>query len=82
MNKRVTALIEEARNLSPDEREELILRLKHEFADEGAEGTPEEIEAAWVTEAERRIASFERGETTSRPHNEMMVDLRKLIRGA
>ena len=76
MNKRVTALIEEARNLSADEREELILRLKLEFESDGAEGTPEEIEAAWVEEVERRIASFERGETTSRPYDEVHATIR------
>ena len=76
MNKRVTALIEEARNLSADEREELILRLNLEFESEGAGGTPKEIEAAWVEEVERRIASFERGETTSRPYDEVHATIR------
>lgn len=64
MNTRVTSIMEEARKLTPEEREELILRLRHEFEDEGADGTPEEIEAAWMQEVERRVGRAERGETT------------------
>jgi putative addiction module component (TIGR02574 family) len=82
MNKRVASIIEEARKLSPEEREELLIRLRHEFEDEGSDGTPEEIEAAWIEEVERRVGAFERGETTSRSHEDVMADLRKLIRGA
>ena len=67
MNTRVASIIEEARKLTPQEREELLARLRYEFEDEGAEGTPEEIEAAWLEEVERRIAGVERGETTSEP---------------
>ena len=80
MNKRVTSIIEEARKLAPAEREELLLRLREEF-DEG-EGSPEEIEAAWIEEVGRRIDKAERGETTFRSHEDVMADLRKLIRGA
>lgn len=82
MNKRVTSIIEEARKLSPEEREELLLRLALEFEDEGSEGTPEEIEAAWIEEVERRVDAFERGETTSRSHADVMADLHKMLRGA
>lgn len=64
MNKRVTSIIEEARKLSPEERDELLSRLHHEFDDEPSDGTPEEIDAAWAEEVERRIAKAERGETT------------------
>jgi Putative addiction module component len=81
MNTRVASLIEETRKLTPEEREELLVRLRLEFEDEGAEGTPEEIEAAWIEEAQRRVEEFERGETTSRPLEEVMAELRKLIPG-
>ena len=64
MNKRVTALIEEARNLTADEREELILRLQHEFSEQDSDGTPEELQAAWVEECGRRMDAYHRGETT------------------
>ena len=79
MNTRVTSIIEDARKLTPEEREELLLRLQHEFDDDAAEGTPAEIEAAWVEEVERRIAAFERVETTSVSHEVVMADLRKLL---
>ena len=79
MNTRVTSILEEARKLTLDEREELVLRLQVELDGDESEGTPEEIEAAWMEEVERRAAAFERGETTSRPYEEMMTDLRKLI---
>ena len=81
MNKRVTTIIDEARKLTVEEREELLLRLRLEFEDEAADGTPEEIEAAWLEEAERRVASFERGESTCISHEEGMAELRKLIPG-
>jgi putative addiction module component (TIGR02574 family) len=81
MNKRVTAIVEEARKLTHEERLDLLDLLHNEIAgDEAAEGTPEEIEAAWVEELERRIERHERGETTSITHEELIVKLRALIR--
>lgn len=82
MNSRVTSIIEDARNLTPEEREELLLRLQAEFDAEGADGTPEEIAAAWAEELEKRIAQIDRGEATWRTHDEVMEGLRKLIRDA
>ena len=79
MNTRVTSIIEEARKLSPEEREELFVRLNHEFEDEGADGTPEEIDAAWLEEVERRVARAERGETTWVSYEDMMAELRKIV---
>lgn len=76
MNKRVELIVEEARKLTPAEREELFARLQVEFDDDLADGTPEEIEAAWVEEVERRVARAERGETTFVDHNESMLALR------
>lgn len=76
MNKRVDLIVEEARKLTPAEREELFARLQVEFDDDLADGTPEEIEAAWVEEVERRIVRAERGETTSRPLEDVMRDMR------
>lgn len=82
MNKRVTSIIEEARKLSPAEREELFLRLREEFDPGLDEGTPEEIEAVWVAEVERRIDKAERGETTFVPaevvHEEIRERLKRL----
>ena len=75
MNKRVELIIEEARKLSADERSELFERLAFEFDGEPADGTPEEIEEAWLDEVERRAAAFERGETTCVSHEESIAAL-------
>ncbi len=80
MNDRVRAIIEEARKLSPQERVELVELLEAEFAGEESEGTPEEIEAAWLEEVERRIAAAERGETTFVDAEEVLARMRQLIR--
>ena len=79
MNKRVTDLIEAARKLTPEEREELLLRLQIEFEDGEPDGMPEAIEAAWAEEAERRIAKAERGETTFVDLDDVLAKARKLI---
>lgn len=50
MNKRVTAIVEEAKKLTPAERAELFDRLEAEFLGDQGHGTPEEIEAAWAGE--------------------------------
>lgn len=72
MNKRVKALVDVARKLTPAEQLELSAALAAEAAvsddaltddDEPADGTPEEIEAAWLDEVERRLAARERGDT-------------------
>jgi putative addiction module component (TIGR02574 family) len=64
MNQRVKALVDEARKLTPDEQWDLLRQL-HQVVDddETADGTPEEIEAAWMEEVERRAAAVERGES-------------------
>ena len=80
MNARVTSILEEARKLTLDEREELVLRLQVELDKDESEGTPEEIEAAWMEEVERRAAAFERGETTSRPADEVHARIREYLK--
>lgn len=79
MNDRVRAIVEEARKLSPEERVELLELLEVEFPG-GSDGTPEEIEAAWLEEVERRIAAAERGETTFVDAEEVLARMRQLIR--
>ena len=79
MNTRVTSIIEEARKLTPEEREELFARLNHEFEDEAADGSPEEIEAAWNEEVERRVARAERGETTFEPADVVHARIRERL---
>ena len=77
MNDRVRAIIEEARKLTPEERLELVDTLEAEFSDHG---TPEEIEAAWLEEVERRMAAAERGETTFVDAEEVLARMRQIIR--
>jgi putative addiction module component (TIGR02574 family) len=77
MNDRVRALVEQARKLSPQERLELVDLLEAEFSDHG---TPEEIEAAWLEEVQRRIAASERGETTPVPLEAALERARRRIR--
>ena len=80
MNKRVEAIIAEARKLAPHEQDELVRRLVlARDDDEPADGTPEEIEAAWIEEVERRIASVERGESELIPYEEVISQLRQRL---
>lgn len=77
MNDRVRAIVEETRKLTSEERRELVNLLEAELADEG---TPEEIEAAWMEEVERRVTAAERGETTFVDADEVLRGMRQLIR--
>jgi len=81
MNQRVELIVEEARKLTEAERAELFERLAIEFDGELADGTPEEIEAAWLEEVERRAAAFERGETTSVPSASVHDRIRRRLAG-
>lgn len=67
----VDALVAQAEALPPGEFELLVLRLNdrlHAFA------SPE-IEAAWVAEAQRRLAAVDRGESIPVPWEEVRKDL-------
>jgi Putative addiction module component len=76
MNQRVKALVDEARKLTAEERLELIAELSVvPDDDEPADGTPAEIEAAWIDEVDRRAAARERGES-------QLVDFDESIRRA
>jgi len=77
MNKRVTAIVEQARKLTPEERWELVDQL---LADRLAtEGTPAEIEQAWLEECERRMAAHERGETSFVGSDEIFDRIRERL---
>ena len=80
MNDRVRAIIEQARKLSQQERLELVGLLEAELSGEESEGTPEEIEAAWLDEVERRAAKADRGETASVDFEDAMARARQRIR--
>ena len=77
MNQRVKALVEDIRKLTADERLELMAELSSVIDDdEPADGTPEEIEAAWMEEVERRIAARERGEGKTYSSDEVVAAMR------
>jgi len=80
MSDRVHAIVEEARKLTPQERLELFDLLDAAFDGDEGDGTPEEVEAAWLKEVEERIAKVERGESVSVEHEEAMARARRRIR--
>jgi hypothetical protein len=80
MNDRIRTIVEEARKLTPDERREMFDLLEIEFAAEQSDGTPEEVEAAWLEEVERRVAKAARGETTPVDADQVLQRLRQVIR--
>ena len=80
MNDRIRTIVEEARKLTPEERREMFDLLEIEFAGDEGDGTPEEVEAAWLEEVERRVAKAERGETTFIDAEEVIARARGLIR--
>jgi putative addiction module component (TIGR02574 family) len=59
------------------ERAELAAILTDSIGDGSS---PEEIEAAWIAEAKRRLAAVERGEITPVPFDEAMDRLRSKVR--
>ena len=80
MNQRVRMIVDEARKLSREERREMFDLLEAEFAGDQGDGTPEEIEAAWLEEVRQRIARSERGDATFVDAEEVLARARKLIR--
>jgi Putative addiction module component len=79
MNERARAIGEEARKLTPQERLELFDLLEAAFAGDEGDGTPEEIEVAWLKEVEERIARVERGESALVDYEEALARARRRI---
>jgi len=71
MSDQLAALIAQARSLSPEERELLMLQLQ-QMLDETAEPG---WESAWSAEIERRIEAYERGEVTTSSWEEVRARL-------
>ena len=81
MNDRVKTLIDEARKLTPDERLQLMAELSTVIGDdEPADGTPEEIEAAWAEEVERRIEAVENGQSKLIDFDDAIADAKRRMR--
>jgi putative addiction module component (TIGR02574 family) len=68
MTDKTKILIEEARKLSSEERIELVEAIMTSLGEPDAD-----IDAAWATEVEDRIAAHERGEMTARPAAEVLA---------
>jgi len=79
----VDELFEQAMKLTEAEREELANRLYQSFlpAMPGSDDSPEEHEAAWAEEIERRLEMVERGEgIESTDWRTMIVEMREELR--
>ena len=75
MTRNVAALLEEAVQLSQNDRAELAGRLL-----ETLEGEPEEgVEAAWAEEVERRIRQIDAGEVETIPWKEVRAKMHALL---
>jgi putative addiction module component (TIGR02574 family) len=71
MNHDVQALTEAARQLTPDERIELVENILQTLA-----GTDVEVERAWAREATDRYEAHLRGELTARDAADVIADIR------
>ncbi len=80
MNQRVKTIVDDIRKLTPDERLELMAELTTAIDDDApADGTPEEIEAAWMEEVGKRIDARERGEGKLVDFDEAIANARRRI---
>lgn len=68
-------ILDAALQLSTDDREMLVFLLEDSLRD----GTPEEIEAAWIEEIKRRIGEIERGEAIMIPAEEAFARTRQIL---
>ncbi len=71
MNPTVDALIAQARLLSPDEFDLLMVRLQHEVALPPDAG----VEDAWAAEIQRRVDAVDRGDVKLHEWEEVRKDL-------
>ena len=65
-------ILDAALALPRDERAELAAILTDSI---GGESSPEDVQAAWLAEAKRRFAAYERGETQALDFEETMSEL-------
>jgi putative addiction module component (TIGR02574 family) len=72
-------ILDAAMKLPEGERAQLAAILMDSVGDGSS---PEEIEAAWLAEAKRRLEAVERGESTPVPLDDMMRRLRAKVRRA
>lgn len=79
----MAAILKEIENqalqLSPQERGELIHRLILSLEDE-PEGTPEEIAKAWDEEIARRVGEIDAGTAVLIPQEDVFAEIDELLR--
>lgn len=75
MPRKVSEIVEEARQLPYGERTELIEQL---IADSAKHPDPE-IEKAWGDEALRRLKEIEEGKVQMVPGEQVMAEIRKIV---
>lgn len=73
MDKDISRLEAEARQLPPRDRARLVRRLIATLDS----GQDQDAEQLWLDEAERRLAAYRRGETTAIPGDEVFGELIK-----
>ena len=74
MSQHVKDLIEAARQLTPDERVELVENILVTLA-----GSDPEIERAWAKEAKDRMDAIRRGELATHDAEEVLAEARALL---
>jgi putative addiction module component (TIGR02574 family) len=72
-------LEDQALQLSPQERGELIHRLIVSLESE-SEDTPEAIAQAWDEEIARRVAEIDAGTAVLIPHEQVMAEIDEMLR--
>ena len=73
MTDETNRILDAALELPERDRAEIAVILESSLGDGSS---PEEIQASWIAEVKRRIAAYERGETTAVDFGEVMARLR------
>ncbi|CAN5374899.1 hypothetical protein BH09SUM1_BH09SUM1_02390 [soil metagenome] len=63
--------------LAPEDRNKAVLCILHRLDEEDGMGHPEENEAAWLAEAERRLDEIEEGKVKCIPWDDVMRRMRE-----
>ena len=74
MSATLEQVTKEVRELSPQDRQELLARLIRDLEPE-ADGSPPEIEAAWDVEISRRLAEIDSGKVKLVPAEEVFAKI-------
>ena len=74
MSATLEQVTEDARELSPQDRQELLARLIRDLEPQ-AEDSPDEIEAAWDTEIARRLEEIDSGKVKLIPAEEVFAKI-------